>query len=185
MEPGTPLKNTMHEKFCQAYVEQGYNGAEAAKKAGYKRDHYNRACMLLKESHMKARIKEISEEVLYKYKNTLEYRIIDRAIAIAFATPEDYITPEGKKRFKEWSEVDPRPVKSIRLISKKDTPDTWELQLHDPKPYLDILITYIGLANQNININNNNDIKTIPDDRLDDEIKKYEKIIKGSLEGKK
>ena len=155
--------------FIAEYLINGFNATQAAITAGYsEKTARSQANALLTNHDIRKTLKDKIDSSLNVKKDVLEKQIIDKCVAIITASVTDYVDKRGFQT--DWKGLDKRPIKSIerKLNAKGD--ETIKIDLHDPKPYIDILGKYIDLAGakseNTVIVNNISDTTKMTDEQL-------------------
>lgn len=155
--------------FVYYYVTEGFNGGRAYSKAyRVKKGADQAASRLLRNAKVRKAVSIVITHHVRHIRDTIETEIIDKARAIITAHISDYVNEDGSKKFESWDEVDCRAVKSIDLIPLKYG-DRWKLELHDPKPWVEILNKFMQLADgpdKVIEIRDKRDLEKYSDEEL-------------------
>jgi phage terminase small subunit len=143
--------------FIAEYLVNGFNGTQAAIKAGYSKNtageiaHEN-----LKKPHISNRVSSYLDEVLGKYRNTLHYEIIDTYRRRAFYNPADFIDCEGQL-LKPLEDYGPDGVvidgieKQIKQVGK-EVYDVVKVKLADRDKALSQLTAYMNLIKNTVDL---------------------------------
>ena len=90
-EDGLDLRAAL---FVRHYLANGGNGADASRKAGYKREGNVQACELLKRPHIKKVIDRERRRILSEL-DAQPPRLVKELVFIAFSDPGKLFTPDG------------------------------------------------------------------------------------------
>jgi phage terminase small subunit len=167
-------ENGLTEKesiFIAEYLINGFNGSQAALKAGYSEQSCRQiATENLSKPHIREHIKEYLDNIIGQYKNTLEYEILKSYRIMAFYDPADIITPNGllkKNDLKDYGELS-IVIKGIEKRINAQGKEMIKITLQDRDEALEKLCQYMGLLKQQIE--HSGTIKV--DDLTDEEIEK-------------
>jgi phage terminase small subunit len=153
--------------FISEYCNNGFNGTQAAIKAGYSKNTAKQiAAENLSKLYFKEAIKKYLDEVLSQYKNTLEYEIIQTYKILAFYNPDDIITKQGKLK-KDLSELGDlaKVVTGIEVSYSATGKKKIKIKLADRENALKQLANYMNLIKDgdtnNVNIITIDQLKAI------------------------
>lgn len=150
-QTGLTEKETL---FIREYCQNGFNGTQAAIKAGYsKKTASEIAYENLIKPHIKIGIKDYLDEILGKYKDTLEYEIIETLKLLAFYDPAEIITDEGglKKPLSKMGNKS-KVINGIQTTYNAKGKKQKKILLYDRKSALDTLAQYMKLLTTNVKI---------------------------------
>ena len=134
-------------KFAYNYVTNGFNASKAYIGAGYKTENPNvLACNLLSKPYIRELVRKVIDRELDQYKDTIQYEIIEKSIAIITADISDFVTEKGERKFDKWEEVESKAVESVKKDYNARGDEKWSIKLHDPMPYIELLNRYLELA---------------------------------------
>jgi phage terminase small subunit len=150
-----------HKKkiFIREYCVNGFNATQAALTAGYSaKTARSQGQRLLTKVDIRGAIKEYLDDVIEKYKDTLEYEIVKVYKILAFYDPSDIIDVKGALIVKDLEDLGELSI-VIKGIEKtyKDGYEVIKVKLADREDALKQLAAYMKLMlDNNIVVNNYN-----------------------------
>lgn len=141
--------------FIAEYCNNGFNGTQAALKAGYsKRSAGAISSENLQKPYIKAHIKAYLNEILGKYKDTLEYRIIQQYMVLAFYDTEDILNKDGKIKTKDLKSLGElsKCIKGIYTSYNAKGQKQVKVELYNRESALEKLAQYMNLLRQSVDI---------------------------------
>jgi len=171
--------------FVVNYIKYNFNGRMALDAIDGE-EHtpngkYAAVHQLLRKPQVREAIRKEIDLQLDRIRDSVYKEIIEKCICIVTADISDYIAPDGSAMFSNWEEVDSRPVKTVKKIETEKS-ERWELELHDPQPYIDKLIKLMELAKPevidlNVMVNNADDLKNCTTEQLQKIINGKKKVV--------
>jgi phage terminase small subunit len=145
--------------FIREYCKNGFNGTQAAIKAGYSE---HTALVIgsenLAKPYIRDAIKKYLDSVIGQYKDTLEYEIIHTYKLLAFYEPSDIVDENGlliHDNLKDYGEL-AKCITGIETTYNREGLPIKKVKLADRENALKQLSMYMELMqDNNININNN------------------------------
>jgi len=144
--------NARHRMFVQAYCTNGFNGAGAARSAGYsERTARTQAEQLLTRLDIKAAVRAVLDEALMTPEE-LKARIADDALATI--EPFVQVTAGGGIQFDFGSDAARASMRWIKklTITPTEAGDKIAIELVDAQKAKDQLIKVFGLAEQKVSV---------------------------------
>jgi phage terminase small subunit len=149
--------------FIREYCVNGFNATQAALTAGYSRKTArSQGQRLLTNVYIRPAIKKYLDDVIDKYKDTLEYEIVKVYKILAFYDPSDIITSKGKLIVNDLRDLGELSI-VVKGIEKtyKEGYEVITVKLANRDDALKQLANYMKLMqdNNNITVNNYNTTK--------------------------
>lgn len=145
--------------FCKYYVSNGHNGADAARRAGYKGNNHQLSVIAdqnLAKLGIKAFIEEIEQPILEKLEVDEDW-VLSKLKNFANAKITDYFDiKDNKMILKDLSKMDENKISSIEYI--KETKSGIEIKLVDKRSSLLEIGKHLGMFKNQVSpeANNNN-----------------------------
>lgn len=136
--------------FIAEYLNNGFNGTQAAIKAGYSEDSARQiSTENLSKPHIREQIRKYLDDIIGKYKDTLEYEILKTYRIMAFYNPDDVITKDGrlKKDLKEFGDLS-IVIKGIQTTYNAKGKRQVKILLQDRDSALEKLSQYLGILKE-------------------------------------
>lgn len=162
------LENARHEAFCLAYLgAAGFNGAEAARLAGYSpKNARDTAHQLMQREDVRARLKELTDGVMDRLEISVD-RIAEEYARIAFADPRWIVQwTDGKVELRPSEELS--EVAASAIAEVKQVPATAHsgggvaVKFHDKLRALDGLAKWKKMFSDAPEIVNNTFVVEVP-----------------------
>jgi len=147
--------------FCWFYTQNGFNGSQACKMAGYKskKSKHGESFVFAQQAQQNLNLPYVLESIKLIIKNsyininrsTLEKRLFETWVVQAFYDPGMFINPDGRAAFKSWDEIPEEYRVCVEGIEQKYNKDCGFyiiLKLADRKVAQDKLDKYIQMTKE-------------------------------------